>query len=136
MYDGGFAPALGQTVQDFLNECWRDLEKASHKRESESAKADPKAHKLSRVMEGQHGMNYHWFPAGKDGRGRSVYLCWSLHRNVAGYFLGWREVHAKKTVKRDQWIARKAKCRAKGVAERRAEAFRKRQSLAKQPQST
>ena len=96
-----------------------------NRRESERAKADPKANKLTRVMEGRHGMRYWWIPAGKDGLGRRVYFCWTRHRNVAGYFLGWREVNGKKLVKRDMWIARKAKWRAKEVAERRAAAFKR-----------
>lgn len=96
-----------------------------NKKESERAKADPKANKLTRVMEGKYGMRYWWLYAGKDGLGRKVWFCWTRHRNVAGYFLGWRQVENKKgLIKRDQWIARKVKKRAKAVAERRAAAFR------------
>lgn len=101
------------------------------KQESERSKADPTANKLTRVMEGRYGLRYYWLPVGVNGKGQKVYYCWTKHRNAAGYFLSWREVYSvprgkqkRQTVKRDQWIARKAKWRAKEVAERRAQAFR------------
>jgi hypothetical protein len=109
----------------------RRFEDSANKRESDQAKADPKTHKLTRVMEGKYGMRYWWIPCGKDGLGRKVYFCWTKHRNAAGYFLGWRETYSvpkgkqgRQSIKRDQWIARKAKWRAKEVCERRAARFK------------
>lgn len=108
----------------------------NNRRESDAAKADPKKHKLTRVMEGKYGMRYWWIPVGKNGKGQKVYFCWTRHRNAAGYFLGWRETHSvprgkqkRQTIKRDQWVARKAKWRAKAVAERRAGKFRARHGI-------
>jgi len=122
-------------LQAALARISRSIIADDNKREAERAKADPKAHKLSRVIEGKHGTNYRYTSGGLDGKGRSVLFCWSLHRNVAGYFLGWREVYSKPrgkrgayTVKRDQWIARKAKWRAREVAHRRAASFLERQA--------
>ena len=99
---------------------YRDLEQDRNRREHEAAEADPKAHKLSRVMLGRGGLNYRWYPAGRNGRNQIVRFCWSLHRNCAGYFLGWREVQSKTQVKRDRWIARKSRNAVKKLAQRRA----------------
>jgi hypothetical protein len=117
-------------LQSALNRIWRSIEGDEMKRESARAKADPQAHKLTRVMEGKHGSSYRYRSAGTDGLGRRVLFCWSVHRNAAGYFLGWREVYSKPrgkrgayTVKRDRWVARKAKWRARDVAVRRAASF-------------
>lgn len=103
----------------------RNMERASLNVETDEAKADPKRHKLSRVFEGKGGTNYSYWRAGKDGRNRLVLFCWSSHRNVAGYFLAWREVRGQRQHKRDQWAARKSRKAARALAERRAEAFRR-----------
>lgn len=92
--------------------------------ESERAKADPKAHKLCRIMADGKPASYRYVPAGKDGRGRAIWFCWSCWRNAAGYFLGWREVRTREYVKRDQWIARKVRRRARALAHRRVAAFK------------
>lgn len=109
----------------------RQQENYLNKHEADQAKANPKANKLTRVMEGRYGMNYRYWHAGKDGLGRHVRFCWTMHRNVAGYFLTWRETYSvprgkqrRQTVKRDQWAARKVKKRAKALAEKRAERFK------------
>lgn len=121
------SPELQSALARIVGDVNRSLTAA----EANRAKADPKAHKLTRVMEGKHGLSYRYQTAGTDGRGRRVLFCWSVHRNAAGYFLGWREVYSKPrgkrgayTVKRDRWVARKAKWRARDVAVRRAESFR------------
>lgn len=114
-----------------LHKRLRQQDNALNKYDSDQAKADPKKHKLSRVMEGRYGLNYYWLPSGKDGLGRKVYFCWSKHRNVAGYFLTWREVYSiprgkdkRQRVKRDQWVARKVKKRARALAEKRSARFK------------
>jgi hypothetical protein len=108
--------------------------------EERAAKANPKAHKLSRVMAGKYGLRYVYSDGGKDKRGRKIWFCRSTHRNVAGYFLCWRQVEtpAKKkatkpgdlvsTIKRDQWTGFKSKKSAIALCRRRAAAFRKRQA--------
>ncbi len=91
----------------------------------ESVLRQERARKLSTMFE--KPLSYRYVPAGTDGLGRKVWFCWSCHRNVAGYFLGWREVIGKKGTKRDQWLARKAKRRAQEMANRRAASFQAKQ---------
>lgn len=112
------------SLRPLVAELWADIQKSSNDREAAKAKADPIAHKLSRVIEG--GTGYTYYSAGKDGRGRKVRFCWSSHRNVAGYFLGWREVESKKQTKRDMWAARKVRRRLAELAKRRADSFKSR----------
>jgi hypothetical protein len=93
---------------------------------------------MSRVF--AKGNRYVYTPAGKSARGATVRFCRSTQRNVAGYFLCWREVEtpAKKkaknvgdlvsTTKRDQWSAFESKKSAIALCRRRAEAFRQRRS--------
>jgi len=114
--------AIPMELQRMLQGAFNEIRGLELKHERLSAEADPKAHKLTRVM--AKSLSYRWTPAGKDGRGRAVYFCWSCHRNVAGYFLGWREVKGGRVTKRDQWIARKCRRRAQELAHRRAERFR------------
>jgi hypothetical protein len=108
-----------------MADVWREIEDVNNSIEREQAQADPKAHKLSKVME--KGANYDYYPAGKTKRGYTVSFCWTTKRNVAGYFLGWRQVskpatkaEAKRgmvsTIKRDRWIARKSRKAAEVVA--------------------
>ena len=117
---------LPPEIQKLMGEMWADIQQSGHKREEARAQAEPKAHKLSRIL---HNLNYRYLRAGKDGRGREVRFCWSTHRNVAGYFLGWREVVGKQGGRRDRWTARRVRDRVKGIAEDRANAFRDRKSV-------
>jgi hypothetical protein len=87
-------------VQALMRELWRDIEKVSQEREEREAKADPVKHRLSKLMVGR--LRYSYFE-GKNGRGSRVRFCYSTNRNVAGYFLIWREVVTKRQVKRDQF---------------------------------
>lgn len=117
---------------------FRRMERDNLEREEEAAKANPTAHKLSRVF--AKGNRYVYTPAGKSARGATIRFCRSTQRNVAGYFVCWREVEtpAKKkaknvgdlvsTTKRDQWTAFKSKKSAIALCRRRAAAFRKRRS--------
>ena|SRR5213076_3158926 len=123
-------PDYRQRIAERLRTAFLGMERATLKRESEEAKANPQAHKLTRVFEQR--TSYRYWRAGKDGRGREVRFCWSSHRNVAGYFLGWREVWSKKQRegKRDQYLARKVRKRVEEVAKRRADAFKAKHSKA------
>lgn len=117
---------------------FRRMERDNLEREEEAAKRNPKAHKLSRVF--AKGNRYVYTPAGKSARGATVRFCRSTQRNVAGYFVCWREVEtpskkkAKKvgdlvsTTKRDQWTGFRSKKAAIALCRRRAAAFRARQS--------
>jgi len=98
-----------------------DYARMNNERETAAAKADPAAHKLSRVFDG--GPRYRYWRAGRDARGREVRFCWSTNRNVAGYFLAWREVIGKTSSKRDQWAARKSRAACTELAARRQNAW-------------
>lgn len=112
---------LPAEIQQLMGDMWRDIQRDNMEREEKKAKADPKAHKLSKVFENS---NYRYIYAGRNGRNQSVWYCWSSHRNVAGYFLGWRETHLRnKTGKRDQWAARKSRKAVQELAKRRAARF-------------
>lgn len=112
------------TIQSLL----LDLESFRQDAELRRIKENPAAHKLTRLMPHGVPMSYRYYPAGKDGRGRTVRFCWTSHRNAAGYFLGWREVISPKSGKghRDMWAARKIKRRLAELAKRRADAFKAR----------
>lgn len=90
-------------------------------REAEAAKRDPLAHKLTRVFDAGVSTSYRYYGGKKNGKGQRVLFCYSVHRNTAGFFLGWREVHMKNgTVKRDRWVSRRVKARCMEIARRRA----------------
>jgi hypothetical protein len=108
-----------------------ELMQSGFKKTEEAAKADPVRYKKSRVYPAGVSTNYHWIPAGRDGKGREVFFCWSVHRNVAGYFLGWRQVYYRdrdKTVKRDRWLSSRKRRVVEAAARRRAEAFQQKQA--------
>lgn len=87
------------------------------KREEDAAKRDPLAHKKTTVMK---DTSYRYYA----GSGR-VLFCYSVHRNVAGFFLGWRERHFKSgKVKRDMFVSRRVKKRCIEIAQRRAAAMK------------
>ncbi len=55
-----------------------------------------------------------------------VAYCWTTRRNVAGYFLGWRQIKRKSgRIERDQFVSRKSKKRLAALQTRRADALRK-----------
>lgn len=93
-----------------LAKVWRDLRQTSMKREAEEAKANPAKFRNSRTMNGHTG--YIYFTAGRDGRKRTIRFCYSVKRNVAGYFLVWRQVETKRTIKRDMFDSCQTKAQA------------------------
>ena len=90
----------------------------------ERIKADPRAHRLTRIMADGKPARYRYYPAGKNRRGQEVWFCWSSHRNAAGYFLCWRETWMRKVTKRDQWDATPSKKDAIDLAQRRRDRFK------------
>lgn len=68
-------------------------------------------------------MSYRYVSAGTDGRGHSVWFCWSCHRNTDGFFLSWREVRSAKGGRRDRWASRRVKKKARALAVRRRDAY-------------
>lgn len=111
------------SAQDMLNALWRDVQQTGMEAEERAAKADPAAYRLSRVMERGRPLRYVYYGPVK-GRGRETRYCWSVHRNVAGFYLGWREVVTPKAVMRDQFTARRVKQRLIELADRRLAAHR------------
>lgn len=111
-------------LRPLVTELWADIEASADRRAREEAKADPVKHKLSRRFESSAAYSY--WKAGRDGRGREVRFCWSSHRNIAGYFLTWREVVGKRGGKRDQWSARKTRTACRAMAERRRDSWQAR----------
>lgn len=98
----------------------RSMQSKSLDVEADAAKSDPVRYKLSTIFA---KASYRYVDAGRDGHGRAVRFCWSSHRNVAGYFLGWREVSGKTTTKRLDFYARRQRNMARAIALNRRDAF-------------
>jgi hypothetical protein len=112
-------------IQKLMISMWADIQRGDHERQITRAKADPVGNKLTRAFDGGARMSWRYYNAGKDGRGRKVYFCWSTERNAAGYFLGWRQVTNKDgSGKRDMWTANRTRNRVKETAKNRTNAFR------------
>jgi len=105
--------------------------------EERAAKANPAKYKLSRTLAGGKPASSRSWGTVKDKRGRTVKFCWSCHRNVAGYFVAWRQVETPikrsrparpgevvSTIKRDQWTARKTKRALEELQKRRTDRLR------------
>ncbi len=94
-----------------LRSMWRDIQIANDKCLVEDAKANPEKHKLSRTIADNKPASYTFYAArvkAVNGRARRrVLWCWSTHPNIAGYFLSWRQVETKRTIKRTQFKAHK-----------------------------
>lgn len=104
---------MSSSLQDLLDSMFS----VSHKSEAEAARRDPVKHKLTRVME--KPLSYRYCPQKRTRSGEVVWWCWSCHRNVAGYFLAWREVRRQDgTVRRDDWRAHRVKRHLKDRARR------------------
>lgn len=108
---------------DILDQLMRDLNELGRKGEILSIKKNPSANKLTRLM-GDNPANWRWYKAGKDGWGREVRYAWATKRNMAGYFLGWREIVTKEGIKRDQFFAKRVKKKVIAKQLERAQIFR------------
>lgn len=119
---------LERRVQQILAPLIMDMERDSMKREEERAKAEPLANKMTRVFPAKK-MDYRYW-SGRDRRGSTVRFCYSSHRNVAGFFLGWRETWYKGgKVKRDKWISRRKRRRCVEVMKARFDRFLERTKI-------
>jgi len=111
------------STQAIISKMMNDIHQNEMQVEKELAEANPSKYRNSRIRE-KGGYRYY---SGKNGRGQHVRSCYSTHRNVAGYFLIWREVRkAFKQGKRkgwewnrDQWDSTKFKDDAIRVCEQR-----------------
>lgn len=107
-------------IRDLMTSMWADIQRLDKERIEREAKANPEKHRNCRVFENS---SYRYYEV-KNGRGSRVRFCYSTHRNVAGYYLVWREVVTKKEGKRDQWDSTKLKDDAILVCRKRWEAAR------------
>jgi hypothetical protein len=116
---------------------FRRMEQEQMEAEERLAKADPAKFKLSRTMARGKPLSLRHWGAVKDKRGRTIKFLWSCHRNVAGYFVAFRQVETPikrsrpprpgetvATIKRDQWTARKTKRSLEELQKRRTKALR------------
>jgi hypothetical protein len=104
-----------------IREMLLSFEKMNNDREEAAAKREPLKHKTCRLFGAGVSASYRYYGGKRNGKGQRVMFCYSVHRNVAGFFLGWREVYMKNgTVKRDRWLARRVKARCVEIAKRRA----------------
>ncbi len=115
---------LNTEIARRLQPLFRDLEQTTREIEAAGAKRDPKAHKLSRVMADGKPANWRYYRAGKDGKGRTIRFCHTSWKNVAGFYLFFREVRTAKQIKRDQWAARKTRKEVAALARRRSQQFK------------
>lgn len=108
---------MNREIMERLAPMFAELEQASNKRLAEAAKADPLQHKMTRVFDPGVNTNFRYYGPVKNGKGQKVMFCYSIHRNAAGFFLGWRETHMKNgAVKRDHWVSRRIKARCIEIA--------------------
>lgn len=100
-----------------------EMQQAGYERLQREAEADPLKHKLARVFPPGVGSNYRYWEA-RNGRGSRVRFCYAVNRNVAGFYLTWREVETAKAVKRDQWASRRTRKAAAALALKRHRAMK------------
>lgn len=108
--------AQGFTFPEPIQRMMLDLQIDQMKRIRARVLADPAGHKLTLEFPENARMRWLYYQV-KGKRGPRVRYCYSTERNLAGYFLGWREVwdERKGLGRRDQLIASK---RRKTVADR------------------
>lgn len=128
MGEEDYKKRIEQRLQPFLEE----MELAAQKRERELVEADPKKHQATTLM-ADHSRYRYWSGKNRekrrtvDGQERvhvsDVRFCWSTGRNIAGYYLAWREVIDSTTGegRRDRWVAYKKRNLARSHAERARE---------------
>lgn len=114
-------PAFPEPIQRLMLELQAD----QLDRERKRVVADPAKHKKTLFFPEDAKMNYRYFAVNKTGP--EIRYCWSTSRNLAGYFLGWREtVKRDGSGKRDRWLAFKRRDSVKCAARDRRDAHQKR----------
>jgi hypothetical protein len=108
---------LPRGTREALAELWSDLQQAGMRADQDRAKADPVANKLTTVFSGP--MRWLYFKPVRT-RGRETRFCYSTTRNVAGYFLTWREIETGKRIRRDSFRASKRRKTVAEIARKRA----------------
>lgn len=119
-------------IEERLRPHFERMELADQERERERVASDPKKYQTTTLM-ADHSRYRSW--KGRDiqttraEEGREithvseVHFCYSTGRNIAGYFLAWREVWDLTTQvgRRDRWVAYKKRNLARSHAERARE---------------
>lgn len=77
-------------VQEMFARILGDMEQERLERARDAAKADPKAHRNSSVFEEE--MKPRYYGPLRYADGTHVYYAYTLGRNVAGYYMTYREV--------------------------------------------
>lgn len=114
-------------AEEMIASIWNEVMANERQRAYEAAQADPECHKISCIFDG--AARYRYFESPARPRMREVRFCWSTVRNVAGYFLSWRERDiGDGRWERDQFAARKVRKAAKALASRRHDALEKRRA--------
>jgi len=96
---------IDERGRDLLASVWRDIQAASQRNELERVKADPRKHRLTRIMKPGAHTGFTFWPAGEvKGKRKKerTSFCVSTHRNAAGVFLIWRQVETFR-LKRGRW---------------------------------
>lgn len=117
----------GFTFPPEIQRVMLDLQIDQMERDRKRVLADPVAHKLTLYFpEGSRGPNWRYVKVEKAGFPQVRY-CYSTSRNLAGYFLGWREtINRDGSGKRDQWVASKRRETVRQKAHQRVEAHNRR----------
>jgi hypothetical protein len=104
-----------------------EMQVESLERQRRAVLADPVKHKAT--LHWPEGEDPRWrYYEVKGKRGPLMRYCWTTNRNLAGYFLGFREViyTSKGTGKRDQFVASKRRATVKAKALQRFKAHKAR----------
>lgn len=103
-----------------------EMQADSLERQRKAVLADPAGHKLTTHFPEGARLAYRFFRV-RGKRGPEVRYCYATERNLAGYFLSWREtIRADGSGKRDQWSASKQRKIAKARASARHDAHQAR----------
>jgi hypothetical protein len=121
---------LGPEINALFASVLGESRQAAYKDEQRRAKADPHGHRKSTLFPADEGPRVRYFYAGKTKRGgHDVWFGWSTNRNVAGYFLCFRERvfnsgKRKGTGERDQHLGFRKRKTAKARALAKRDAWR------------
>ena len=112
-------------ARDLFADLMAEIDRNSQRVERRKVRADPKANKLTRLMGEGRTAAYRYWDAGENEQGERVTYCCTTRRNLAGYFLVWRQRekldNGRWTYRRDRWGAWKVRRRAREECAHRAE---------------
>lgn len=96
-----------------------EMQLEANERQRAAVLADPVKHKLTLHFPEDARMNSMFYRV-KKATFPEVRYCYATGRNLAGFFLGWREtINRDGSGKRDQWVARRSRKAVCAIAERR-----------------